>query len=108
MKIVLFVGERITRSRSTYLRRGSNVNLYIVRLVSSGGIGLQVDEQDEQQGKRLHSTIAATQHKYNVGIFSVELPCCQHHWQHHEHLVERHLQILVQWERSMEVLLADL
>lgn len=78
-------------SSSTYLGRGGNVNLDIISLVSSSGIGLHVDEQDEQQGAHLHSTIAAAQEEDNVGIFSVELPCCQHHWQHHEHLIERHL-----------------
>lgn len=82
-------------SSSSYLRRGSNVNLDIVSLISRSSIGLQVDEQDEQQGARLHSTITATQEEDNVGIFSVELPCCQHHWQHHEHLIESHLQILI-------------
>mmetsp|Transcript_5576 Transcript_5576/g.13948 ORF Transcript_5576/g.13948 Transcript_5576/m.13948 type:complete len:297 (-) Transcript_5576:81-971(-) len=80
---------------SKWLGRRGHIHLHSVGLILRGGIGLGENEQDHHDRYRLHGTVNAPQHEDDVGIFAVQLSCCKHDRQHHKHLVERHLVIVV-------------
>mmetsp|Transcript_11170 Transcript_11170/g.30895 ORF Transcript_11170/g.30895 Transcript_11170/m.30895 type:complete len:303 (-) Transcript_11170:113-1021(-) len=54
-------------------------------------VGCQdVGVDDQQDADRLNDTVRNPEPVHHHGVLPINLPCCQHHRQHHEHLVERH------------------